>query len=38
MESDLLKSWSLGVGRDHNLGNYFTIVSMGKAGGQLRSH
>jgi hypothetical protein len=30
VKSNLLKSWSLGVERGHNMGNYFTCVSMGK--------
>jgi hypothetical protein len=38
MKSDLLKSWSLGVGRGHSMGNYFTVVLMGKGGGQLWQH
>jgi hypothetical protein len=32
-EIRLLKSCSLGVRRGHNMGNYFTVVSMGEGGG-----
>jgi hypothetical protein len=37
IESDLLKSWSLGVWRGHNMGNFFTVVSMGKGGKAVRA-
>jgi hypothetical protein len=33
MKSDLSNSWSLEVGKGHNIGNYFTVVSMGNGEG-----
>jgi hypothetical protein len=37
MKLDLLKSWSPGVGRGHNIGNYFTVFINGKRGRAVRA-